>query len=106
MLMLIKFLPSSNANLKIGEVLPISESTLSETFRQMLKVRLLTDGTQSRLLPSPLLSDDEGLKLWSQITHMPRYYQTRDEIELLQQNSREIVKHIVPGCTLLDLGSG
>jgi uncharacterized SAM-dependent methyltransferase len=72
----------------------------------MLQARFLCKGPQTRLLPSPLLSDDEGLKLWSQITRMPKYYQTRDEIELLEQNGREVAEHIVPGCTLLDLGSG
>ena len=72
----------------------------------MLEKRLLYKDPQQRLLPSMLLSDDEGLKLWSQITHLPNYYQTRDEIELLEENGKKVAEYIVPGCTLVDLGSG
>jgi uncharacterized SAM-dependent methyltransferase len=72
----------------------------------MLQTRLFCKDLQNRVLPSPLLSDYEGLKLWSQIIHMPKYYQTRDEIELLEQNASEVAEDITPGCSLLDIGSG
>ncbi|KAI9774043.1 MAG: hypothetical protein M1839_001928 [Geoglossum umbratile] len=72
----------------------------------MLEEKLIGKAQQQHLLPSALLSDDTGLQLWSQITCLPDYYQTRDEIQLLEQYGAEIAQHFVPGCTIIDLGSG
>ncbi|KAH0559374.1 hypothetical protein GP486_004108 [Trichoglossum hirsutum] len=73
----------------------------------MIEEKLIgKDNQQQRVLPSALLSDDTGLRLWSQITHLPNYYQTRDEIELLEYHGAEIARHILPGSTIIDLGCG
>jgi len=57
-------------------------------------------------LPDELLYDDAGLQLWSDIIYLPEYYQTRDEIALLERNGAEIASHIATGATLIDLGAG
>lgn len=90
-----------------GQVIDIGGSELPSLFKSMLQKNLIDgDDTGKRLLSSPLLSDDKGLKLWSRITHLPNYYQTRDEIELLEQNGDEIASTILPGTILIDLGAG
>lgn len=80
----------------------------------MLHENLLTSDTNGkRLLSSPFLSDDLGLKIWSKITHLPDYYQTRDEIELLERCGGEIIRSLGidngtegNGLIVLDLGAG
>lgn len=59
-----------------------------------------------RLLPASLMHDDVGLKMWRDITLLPNYYQTGDEIELLQQNSGELAEHLARAWSLIDLGCG
>ena len=79
----------------------------------MLYSNLFTpDSNGKRLLSSPFLSDTKGLKKWSKITHLPDYYQTRDEIELLTRCGGEIVRSLRfdyrEGRSLIvvDLGAG
>ncbi|KAL2417896.1 hypothetical protein ABEF95_005525 [Exophiala dermatitidis] len=52
------------------------------------------------------VSTDEGLQLWSTITFLPTSYQTREEINLFRRWGTDIAKHIRPGSSLFDLGSG
>ena len=59
-----------------------------------------------RLLPSAVLHDDTGLRMWRDVNSMPQYYQTKDEIELLKQNASHLATHITEGTTLIDLGCG
>ena len=60
-----------------------------------------------RVLPSALLSsDDTGARLWRELTRLPEYYQTRDEIALLEAHGAEIVGLVPRGCYLIDAGSG
>lgn len=61
---------------------------------------------QHRLLPASVLHDDKGLKMWRGMTRLPQYYQTRDEIEMLQENGEELVKQIGGSHCLIDLGCG
>jgi uncharacterized SAM-dependent methyltransferase len=90
-----------------GDVIDIGGSHLSDTFREMLERKLLKeDRPGQRLLPSALLSDDKGLDIWRQLTRLPDYYQTRDEIHLLEQHGSDIAQHMAPGSIVLDLGSG
>ncbi|KAK7413674.1 hypothetical protein QQX98_007456 [Neonectria punicea] len=86
---------------------------ISEFFRNMLHQKLLwTDkqycpiGNPQRLLPSPLLSDAEGLRLWREVTRLPSYYQTDGEIELFKKHGREVALSVPPGAILIDLGCG
>ncbi|KAK8075807.1 hypothetical protein PG997_010470 [Apiospora hydei] len=59
-----------------------------------------------RTLPSLLLWNERGLKLFEEITYTPEYYLTNTEIALLEAHSREIARQIEPGTILLELGSG
>ncbi|KAK8017067.1 hypothetical protein PG993_015256 [Apiospora rasikravindrae] len=59
-----------------------------------------------RTLPSLLLWNERGLKLFEELTYAPEYYLTNTEIALLEAHSREIAQTIEPGTILLELGSG
>ena len=90
-----------------GDVIDIGGSHLPDTLRIMLERKLLKqDKPGQHLLPSALLSDDKGLRYWRQLTHLPDYYQTRNEIHLLEQYGSDIAQHMAPGSVVIDLGSG
>ena len=57
-------------------------------------------------MPTLLLYDEKGLKLFEDISYLDEYYPTNAEIEILQQNAMTIAKLLPEGCTVLELGSG
>ncbi|KAB8203611.1 Aldehyde/histidinol dehydrogenase [Aspergillus parasiticus] len=57
-------------------------------------------------MPTMLLYDANGLKLFENITYVKEYYLTNAEIEVLETNSRRIVERIPDNAQLLELGSG
>lgn len=79
-----------------------------EYIRAMFQQQFLNPLRDGRTpnLPSSLISDDRGLKLWSEVTRAPEYYQTRDEIELFVAHGQDIAAKVPDGCSLIDLGSG
>lgn len=60
----------------------------------------------SRSLPSLLLWDEQGLKLFEKVTYNQRYYLTNAEIDILEAHSKTLADQIEPGTLLLELGSG
>ena len=60
----------------------------------------------SRSMPTMLLYDTEGLKLFERITYLDEYYLTNAEIEVLTTQARRIVERIPNDAQLLELGSG
>ncbi|KAK4963386.1 hypothetical protein LTR10_001014 [Elasticomyces elasticus] len=67
-------------------------------------LRPLTGGEKT--LPTLLLYDVQGLKLFEQITYLKEYYLTVEEIKLLEANAEEIAKRIQDGSVIVELGSG
>lgn len=57
-------------------------------------------------LPTLLLYDDAGLKLFERITYLEEYYLTGDEIEVLTQNANKIAAQIPDNSMIVELGSG
>ncbi|MGA3037896.1 MAG: L-histidine N(alpha)-methyltransferase [Vulcanimicrobiaceae bacterium] len=57
-------------------------------------------------LPPKLFYDDLGSALFEAITHLPEYYLTRAESELLAKYAGEIVEGLGTPLELLELGSG
>lgn len=90
-----------------GTVFDIGGRDIDSYYKSLLETMLLKrQRWQQRVLPAALLYNDIGMQIWSRITRLPNYYQTRDEIDLLKHHSAEIAEHVVDGCTLFDLGSG
>lgn len=89
-----------------GSYLPQLQNILIED--QLFK----PENDEVRHLPALLFSDDKGLKMWSDITRLENYYQTSDEIELLETWGNEIVDELSGICKsnnglfVVDLGAG
>lgn len=99
--------------LKPYEVLDIGGSSLPDLLSSMMHNQLVhPDDTVNRHLPALFFSDDKGLEMWRDITHLPNYYQTRDEIEMLERNGEEIIAEMGLGkrkggrLIVIDLGAG
>jgi len=60
-----------------------------------------------RELPSLLLWDDQGLKLYERLkSECEEYYVSRKEGDLISQHAAEIAAEIPTNASLLELGSG
>lgn len=59
-------------------------------------------------LPTLILYDERGLKLFEKITYLDQYYLTNCEISILKSKSDEIVKRLglKNGGIVVELGSG
>jgi len=59
-------------------------------------------------LPTLLLYNEAGLKLFEKITYLDEYYLTRQEIQVLEQNADRIAERIAlqPDSMVIELGSG
>ncbi len=57
-------------------------------------------------LPTMLLYDAKGLKLFEDITYLDEYYLTNAEIEVLESYSDQIARLVPQGALMVELGSG
>ena len=57
-------------------------------------------------LPCRFFYDDEGSRLFEEISRLPEYYPTRTEGEILARNAGEIAEAVGEGAALAELGSG
>lgn len=61
---------------------------------------------EMRTLPTMLLYDAEGLKLFEKITYVDEYYLTEAEIAVLEKWADNIAERIEDGGVIVELGSG
>lgn len=86
----------------------IGGSDIADSTRE----RLFTEIRQAKMsghrvvLPDELLYNDIGLQIWSDIIHLPQYYQFRDETEILRIHGEEIASYLPNDAVLIDLGAG
>ncbi|KAF1955820.1 hypothetical protein CC80DRAFT_492772 [Byssothecium circinans] len=59
-----------------------------------------------KTLPTLLLYDEAGLRLFEKITYLEEYYLTNAEIEVLERYADRIAERIEPGSVVVELGSG
>ena len=60
----------------------------------------------SLTLPTLLLYDEAGLKLFEDITYLDQYYLTNAEIEVLTHYADKIAMKLPAGSLIVELGSG
>ncbi|EME40669.1 hypothetical protein DOTSEDRAFT_74272 [Dothistroma septosporum NZE10] len=63
------------------------------------------DGVEKNL-PTLLLYDNKGLKLFEEITYLDQYYLTGQEIYVLERYADRIAERIPDGAMVVELGSG
>lgn len=66
----------------------------------------LLSNLKKKEIPTILLYDEQGLKLFEKITHLPEYYLTSTESAILRDNATDLVAEIGAGSVVLELGSG
>ncbi|KAI9652788.1 MAG: hypothetical protein M1831_006590 [Alyxoria varia] len=93
----------SDHNAKIFDIRRGYESTcLEKEIRDGLNV---SSGVE-RTLPTLLLYDERGLKLFEDITYLEEYYLTNAEIDVLETYADVIAGNLPPESVILELGSG
>ena len=79
-----------------------SEISILDEMRKMLN-----PGTgHERRMPTMLLYDEQGLKLFEDITYLDEYYLTNAEIEVLEKHAADIAQFVQAGSQIVELGSG
>lgn len=74
--------------------------------KQLIRSGLKPEDGGEKTLPTLLLYDNKGLKLFEKITYLDEYYLTGDEIEVLEQYATRIAERIPSGAMIVELGSG
>lgn len=90
-----------------GTVIDIGGGRLELSLKELTEYQFLGfNGGNPRDLPTGLFYNTKGLKIWGDITRLPEYRQTQDEIDLLNLFKSQIADWVVDGCTIIDMGSG
>ena len=61
---------------------------------------------KERILPTMILYDERGLKLYEDITYLEEYYLTNAEIEVLSTYAADIADKIPSESRIVEFGSG
>lgn len=100
--------------IELSPVVPTMPQDIQDIRRDQAGIPLLDeirtslrpqDGGEKRL-PTLLLYDEQGLKLFEDITYLDEYYLTNAEIEVLENNAAAIADLVPEDCDVLELGSG
>lgn len=91
---------------KSVDIVDIRENDMQYSLVNEIQKGLSPPDGQRLSLPTMLLYDPEGLKLFEKITFLEEYYLTNAEIEVLETYSRRLVDRIPSNSQLLELGSG
>lgn len=74
--------------------------------KQLIRSGLKPKGDGEKTLPTLLLYDNKGLKLFEEITYLDQYYLTGQEIHVLGKYADRIAEKIPSGAMVVELGSG
>lgn len=87
-------------------IVDIRSDAASINLKQEIKAGLKSKDGDEKTLPTLLLYDDRGLKLFEKITYLDEYYLTEDEISVLTAHADKIADRIPHGALVVELGSG
>ncbi|KAJ6262544.1 hypothetical protein Dda_3355 [Drechslerella dactyloides] len=87
------------------QILDIRTSIVEETLSGAI-IEGLEAEFGKKTLPTMLLYDSAGLKIFEEITYVEDYYLTNAEIEVLTTNATEIAATVPNGAVVVELGSG
>ena len=85
------------------EIVTVPHTARTATFGEDVAAGL---GASQKHLSSKYFYDDLGSALFDAITHLPEYYLTRAETEILHESGWEIVRALEEPVEFLELGSG
>ncbi len=96
----------SKPNLDHLDVIDIRRGKIEHSLRAEIFEKLQPAPGEEKQMPTTLLYDETGLKLFEKITYLDEYYLTNNELEVLSTYADEIAQRIHPGTMMLELGSG
>ena len=95
---------SSKAGVGVPQIIDIRSDTAGIELKQQIQAGLKSEGEKT--LPTLLLYNEQGLRLFERITYLDQYYLTGEEINVLEQYADRMVERIPSGGMLVELGSG
>jgi uncharacterized SAM-dependent methyltransferase len=101
--------PKSYVIMSTSGTTPIIDIRVGETefdILQDIKNGLRPNAGEQKTLPTLLLYDEAGLRLFEKITYLDEYYLTNAEIEVLENNADRMAERVRPGSVVVELGSG
>ncbi|EME78671.1 uncharacterized protein MYCFIDRAFT_56905 [Pseudocercospora fijiensis CIRAD86] len=90
----------------VAGIIDIRSDSDGFELKQLIKNGLGCKNEPEKTLPTLLLYDNKGLKLFEQITYLEEYYLTDQEIEVLTKYASRIADRIPSNAMLVELGSG
>lgn len=88
------------------EIVDIRGGNLDNSLAREIYRGLDAKGGTEKSLPTLLLYNTEGLRLFEEITYLDEYYLTNAEIEVLETHAARIAKQVPENAQLVELGSG
>ncbi len=81
----------------------LDEDGVDKAFRAQVLEGL---AQEPKAVPARWFYDEEGSRLFEEITRLPEYYPTRAETEILQSHCEDFRRLIAPGRAVVEFGSG
>lgn len=89
-----------------GNIIDIRKEQIECSQSESLRTSIKGSKDKAPCLPSILLWNEKGLKLFEAVTHLKEYYLNHVEMDILEQRSDDIARRIRPNSMVIDLGSG
>ena len=87
-------------------IIDIRSDTAGIELKQEILAGLKPADGKEKTLPTLLLYDEQGLKLFERITYLQEYYLTGEEIGVLERHADNIAERIPNSSMVVELGSG
>ena len=87
-------------------IIDIRSDTAGIELKQSILDGLNCQDGEEKSLPTLLLYDEKGLKLFEEITYLDQYYLTEEEIHVLGKYADSIAERIPNDALVVELGSG
>lgn len=87
-------------------IVDIRQNEFNESMLDEIYEGLQLGTGKERTLPTMILYDERGLKLFEDITYLEDYYPTNSEIEVLSTYAADIADKIPSEARIVELGSG
>lgn len=96
----------SPAGVSSPRIIDIRSDSAGINLKQEIRACLHGKDSGEKTLPTLLLYDDRGLKLFEEITYLDQYYLTGEEIQVLTDHADNIADRIPNEALVVELGSG
>ena len=96
----------SESNAAVHNIIDIRSDAASISLKKEILAGLKVKDGKEKTLPTLLLYDELGLKLFEKITYLEQYYLTGQEIKVLESYADRIAERIPSGAMVVELGSG